>query len=60
MPWSPTDSEAKTHRADTKATKEQWSATANAVREKTGDDATAIKIANAAVRDHPSRHWSGH
>ncbi len=49
MPWTPSDSSAKTHFADTPAKQEKWAAIGNAVLKKTGDEARAIKIANAAV-----------
>lgn len=55
MPWDDKDASSKTHKANTPAKRRQWSKTANSVLEKTGDDASAIKIANAAVRNHPSK-----
>ena len=55
MPWSDKDATAKTKKANTPAKKKQWAATANSVLSKTGDDATAVKIANAAVKRHPSK-----
>ena len=59
MPWNPTDANRHTKKADTKATAKQWSAVANAVLEKSGDEGKAVRIANAAVKKHPSGHWSG-
>lgn len=50
MPWKPSEATGKTKKASTPAKKKQWAATANAILKKTGDDATAIKIANAAVK----------
>ncbi len=56
MPWTPKNGPARhTKKASTPAKKKQWAATANAVLKKTGDDATAIKIANAAVKRHPTK-----
>jgi len=44
-----------TKKANTPAKKRQWASTANAVLEKTGDEARAIRTANAAVAKHPSK-----
>jgi uncharacterized protein YdaT len=55
MPWTPGDGPARhTHRANTPATKKQWSDIANKVLAKSGDEASAIKIANSQVKKHPS------
>lgn len=55
MPWNSFDAPSKTHKANTPATRKQWADTANAVLKKSGDDAKAIRVANAAVKNHPSR-----
>lgn len=55
MPWTPGQASSKTKKANTPAARKQWSATANAVLKKTGNDATAIKIANAAVAKRKKR-----
>jgi hypothetical protein len=55
MPWTMESASSHTKKAKTAATKKQWASTANAVLEKTGDDAKAIRIANAAVKKHPSK-----
>lgn len=56
MPWSPDDGPARhTKKANTPAKKKQWAAAANSVREKTGDEGKAVRIANAAVNKHPSK-----
>jgi len=63
MPWKPEDAKRHTRKANTPAKKRQFSSTANAVRERAmaeGEsekeaDAKAVRIANAAVRHHPSR-----
>lgn len=49
MPWTPKDAPKKTKKANTPAEKKQWAKTANAVLKKTGDDARAVRIANAAI-----------
>ena len=61
MPWSSSDASAKTRKANTPAKKHQWAKVADTVLAKTGNDASAIKIANAAVAKHPSKstHWTG-
>ena len=53
MPWSPADALSHTSQADTPAKARLWAAVANRVREATGDDVTAIRKANAAVRERP-------
>lgn len=50
MPWTPSDGPARhTHKADTPKKKAQWSAVANSVLEKTGDEGRAIREANAVI-----------
>jgi hypothetical protein len=51
MPWDPKDASRFTKHA--KGKEKRWSRTANAVLQKTGDDARAIKIANAAMHKKP-------
>ncbi len=61
IPWTPSNATSHTRKATTKATQKQWSTVANAVLGKTGDDGKAVRIANAAVKKHPSKgHWSKH
>lgn len=57
MPWTSRDATRHTKKARTPAAKRQWAHVANAVREKTGSDATAIREANAVVaaRRKPKR-----
>lgn len=56
MPWKPNDGPARhSKKADTPAKKKQWSDTANSVLKKTGDEGKAVRIANAAVKNHPSK-----
>lgn len=67
MPWQASDAKGHTKKASTPAKSRQWSAVANAVLEKSGDEGKAVRIANAAVKNNPSRkhgdgdgHWSKH
>lgn len=51
MPWKIDNGPAKhTKKANTKAKKKQWAVVANKVLKESGDDAKAIRIANAAVK----------
>lgn len=49
MPWAPKEAKKHNKKATGKKAKE-WSAVANAVLEKTGDDAKAIRIANSKIK----------
>lgn len=49
MPWKPQVAKKHNKKAVGKKAK-QWSATANAVLEQTGDEAKAIRIANVAIK----------
>jgi hypothetical protein len=49
MPWTMASAYRHTHKAKGPAAKKQWSAVANKVLKESGDDAKAIKIANAAI-----------
>ena len=50
MPWNLADAFAHTKKATTPAAKRQWAAVANNVLAKTKSDATAVKVANGAVK----------
>lgn len=50
MPWTPKEASKHTKKADTAKEKKQWSKVANKVLKSTGDDAKAIRIANASVK----------
>ncbi len=50
MPWTPKDASSKTKKAKSPKAKRQWSGVANSVLKKTGDEARAIKSANAVVK----------
>jgi hypothetical protein len=49
MPWTPNDALKHTHKADSKAKKKLWAEVANKVLEETGDEARAIREANAVI-----------
>jgi hypothetical protein len=56
MPWKPNDGPARhTKKAKTPAEKKQWADIANKVRDESGDEGKAVRIANAAVKNHPSK-----
>ena len=50
MPWNPGDATRHQKKAKTPKRKRQWSKTANAVLERTGDEGQAVRVANAAVK----------
>lgn len=49
MPWTPDDAERHTHKATTEALKELWAKVANERLERTGNEARAIREANAVI-----------
>lgn len=49
MPWTSDDAERHTHKADTSELKNLWARVANETLERTGDEARAIREANAVV-----------
>ena len=49
MPWSARDAKRKTRKATTPKKKRQWARVANSVLKRTGDDARAIRAANAVL-----------
>lgn len=55
MPWKMSDAKSKTKKASSPAAQKQWSTVANKVLAQSGDDAKAIKIANAAVAKRGQR-----
>lgn len=51
MPWTPDDGPARhTKKAKSQTAKKQWSAVANNVLSKTGDEGRAVREANAVVK----------
>jgi hypothetical protein len=55
MPWDLASGIKHTKKASTPAKKKQWASTANAVLKKSGDEGKAVRVANAAVKKHPSK-----
>jgi hypothetical protein len=49
MPWTANEAERHTHKASTPALQNLWAKVANETLERTGDDAQAIREANAVV-----------
>jgi hypothetical protein len=49
MPWTAKDATKKTKKANTPARARQWAAVANSVLQRTGNEALAIREANAVV-----------
>ena len=49
MPWSSSEAHAKTHKARSPHAKRVWAKIANSVLQRTGNDASAIKIANSVI-----------
>jgi hypothetical protein len=49
MPWTQKEAHSKTHKANTPRKSKVWAKVANQALGKTGDDARAIKEANAVV-----------
>ena len=50
MPWKKKDATSHTKAASTPAKNKEWTSVANAVLKKTGDEGTAIRVANAQVK----------
>lgn len=55
MPWTPKDASHSTRKADTPAKRRQWAHVANSALDRTGDDGLAKRLANAVIKNHPSR-----
>lgn len=49
MPWKASDADKHTKKADTPSKRSSWAKTANSVLKESGDEAKAIRIANASV-----------
>mgnify|MGYP005840164393 CR=1 FL=1 len=50
MPWKPKDAQRHTRKADTAAKQKLWTKIANSTLRRTGDEARAIREANAVMR----------
>jgi hypothetical protein len=59
MPWTPSDSSKHTHKADTPKKQAQWSAIADSVLSKTGDEASAIRQANGVIAKYRHKDRKG-
>jgi hypothetical protein len=56
MPWAAADASKHTKRADTAALRKLWANVANEALERSGDEGSAIRQANAVVaREHNRR-----
>lgn len=55
MPWKPEDAPAKTKKADSPVKRRQWADVANDTLKRTGDEARAVREANAVVKQQTSR-----
>lgn len=55
MPWTAKDAYSHTKKANTPALQAQWSTIANSHLERTGDEAAAIRMANDAVANKPTK-----
>jgi hypothetical protein len=55
MPWAPNEAERHTHKATTTELKELWAKVANEHLESTGDEARAIREANAVIARQAER-----
>jgi hypothetical protein len=53
MPWTPRDAYSHTKKASTPSTQQRWASVANSVLQSTGDEARAIREANATVAKAP-------
>jgi len=49
MPWKPSDSTRHTKKARSQKAASQWSKVANSVLARTGNDARAVRSANAVI-----------
>jgi hypothetical protein len=49
MPWTSNDADRHTHKATTSALQELWAKVANECLQRTGDEARAIREANAVI-----------
>ena len=49
MPWTSQDAERHTHKASTAPLQELWAKVANETLDRTGDEARAVREANAVV-----------
>lgn len=50
MPWTPRQAKSKTKKAKTPKLQRMWRDVANSALKRTGNEATAIKMANGVVK----------
>ncbi len=55
MPWAPDEAERHTHKATTHGLKQLWAKIANERLKHTGDEARAIREANAVIARQTER-----
>lgn len=55
MPWTAQDAQKHTHKANTSMKQHRWASIANRVLRETGDEARAIRVANAAMEDREEK-----
>lgn len=55
MPWKASDATKHTKKADTPSKQSAWAKTANSVLKESGDEAKAIRIANAEMTKKSSK-----
>lgn len=55
MPWTAKDAYGHNKKANTPSMQAQWATVANNILEQTGDEARAIKEANAAINNRPGK-----
>lgn len=58
MPWTARDAKSHTRKANTSERAARWSSIANRVLRETGDEARAIRTANAAMAGKPKKEKS--
>jgi hypothetical protein len=56
MPWTPNDADRHTHKATTPTLKQLWAKVANETSERTADEGSAIREANAVVGRQAESH----
>lgn len=60
MPWTEADAERHQKKANTDEKRRIWARKANAMLDHGYDEGTAIRMANAAVRDHEDGRGDNH
>lgn len=58
MPWSPEDASRFTKKARTHLKRKKWAKIANAVLRSTGDEGTAVRVANSKVESYQPRTFT--